>query len=1365
MNHHTNNIKQPETSSSLLRLLQRSSLSEMEMRMRHMLAKIAFLGLLGMLAFGCAQQIGDIDRTNPNRLEKGAVDGEWYFQQTVVEVNATAFSSFVGYEGTMYRVEFDIEEDYLMVYQTHEAVPGTDAMNPAGFDHGQPVAAFPISSHFDVQRGYSSSTGEQTNVISENTSDRYWFERDYMRVDWTQNQVVTSVDWLIEIAHASDISISPQDMGDDITWFVDRDANGEVYYIDAVTTFVLEPEWIDCILEFGFPLYGGECGPETVTVRSSFMRIDDENTYIPREYSDYDMNEFGFFRTERSTYDQHYGARDEGRVYLANRWDIWEESLNADGTEIPYANRTPSPIVYYLSEHFPEDLLDEAFDIARMYDNAYRRVVAAHGGIDIPHNADNMADISLSDVPRMFYLCENPGGADGAWPLSNEGYANGHCERPGVAKNLGDLRYSSFNFINHPQQDGPLGYGPSSADPLTGELIAGNANVYGAALDTYAQYALDLSKLFTGELDPEEYGYGRNVEDYFDHVREQANGDVYWGRRADQIERYELMQAGAAELIAEPRTQAILDLEPTNFRRRYSDEMSPFELLEGTQLEARMVLPEVEERLTNLERVLGDTTVDAMRNEMSLTEMGDPSRMLSSYRDSLMRWMAHGPNESCIMRADFLDPAVYGIAQQLAQEREELLAQGYTTFEIDEMQWEFLRGLIYHGVATHELGHTIGLRHNFEASYDALNYFPTYWELREETFNTCDPEAITFNGGGFFTGQIAPELCDTTETVEQYEARNAALMEHLIEEGIHEYQYSSTMDYLAHFNSDWQGLGLWDYAAIAYAYGELVEVYETAPHQIYVEVVFEPDTDDFDYSNIYMSQHTITDFDDVDEYFIRRRNQIEGDDPAYMREEELGHEHSHEWYHYSVLPIMFGGDMSANYARDLVPMDNLGGRTRVPYRFCSDEYYGTSIECNIWDQGADYLEAFQDVENGWNEYYMTNFFRRGRAGWGLWLYPSLQRIYGRWMVPMVRFYQHWLIRASSRGYEWYGSEWGGYDTMMATMAATDFLANVVTTPTVGTYYFDEDLDMWMNIDEEIDYRAPFYFEEEENIDYANDYANIGLDQGRYGYEQLRRNEDDEAGYYYFLETEVMSWFWAKWTAMMAMVLPDADIMGADTASDSTAYSIPMYLIFDDELNTFFGALPREDFDIIGNCVVKNGGEGRDSNQVLSRNLASGAPQACNSSTSLNPYTEVYGNSDFNMRQLSILYGSAYFQSNYSPSWFDLSNVYILGRGYNIDPGEGFTFTTFEHDNGVQYAAVIPEVIEAGIDENIYIGAQLIYRANELTELRDAEFEVNGESSQYWSYHWDVENLVESMRLLGQANSLFEGYNVYLPFTL
>ncbi len=1328
----------------------------------------AFLGLALLAA--CAQQVGDIDRTQPNKLEKSAFEGEWYVQQTVVGVNATAISSFVGLEGQTERVEFEIEEDYLLGFRTHEDVFNVDQAGLTGdeqFEHGRPVIAFSIQSHFDIQRQYSSATGEQTNVISENGSDRPWYERDYVRINWSSNNVDSGSDYMMGLVNAADISLAAQQEGGEPTWFVERDANGNVEYIDVLNTYVIEPDYTECALTFGIPLWGSACGPETIEVRTSMVKITDESDYIPREYSDWDMNDFGWFQTHRPTWDERYGARDSGRIYLANRFNIWENNLDAAGNVLPYEDRTPQALVYYLNDGFPESLKATMFEIATDYDSALRRIVATYQGVDVPTDPAEMATVSYDDVPQMFYLCDNPGGTDGPWEASNAGYESGHCERPGTVKNIGDIRFSFAVWINHEQLDGPLGYGPSSLDVVTGEILSGRAYIYGAAMNTISQYALDISKIISGDLDVEEYAYGRTIQDYFADLRADADDDLYYGYIQEASARADHLDAAIQEHLFQPRTQAVLNTPPDEFRLRSLGEVHPLRLLEGTSLEQLAVFPEVQSRISSLEESpFGEPTADII-DTLSISRLGDPVQLAADFESRLDRFLTHGPEQDCVMMAEVLDPSLIGMSTELAAQREVLRGEGKSESEIDDIQWDAIRNRLLRFVMAHEIGHNFGMMHNFSGSFDALNYHRPYWDLREETFNRCDEDAITFANNGFFSGNIAPPSCEGGEDFDEYNQRSAEMLEGLLENNIRSYQFSSVMDYTPRYYNNAPGLGQYDFAALAYVYGELRTVFNSQPHQLRVEVIFDPETDDFSQSGVTRSDNPIITFDDVDEYLITRRNQSPQDTPFLTEEErDQGLEHGYEFYHYSTLPIMFDGDVDAMYDRRLVPESEVGENVLVPFRFCSDYYRGTRTECTVFDQGADFLEVYQDVADSWEGYYYLSFFRRDRAGFGLWLYPILSRMYNYTMMPMTRLYQHWLIRAAGRGAEWYGSEFGGDDATTAAYAAIDFLGNVITQPTIGTYYYDEEEEMYLNLDEELDYRAPFYFEIEENIDPDNDYFNIGADVGRYGYEQFRRNEQNELGHWGFVEPEILSWFWAKWASMMALVLPTVDIIGQDTSSDSTAFSIPIYLIFPEQMTSFFGAMPREDFDTIGNCVVMNDGKAE---SVVQRNLVTGAPAECDDENAevLNPFTSVYGRSDFNMRLLSILYGSAYFQTNYDMSWFDLSNVYIFGRGYTPELGEDFDFETFTDDNGLVYAAAIPNQIDDDVEEGIYVGVELVRRANELQTLRDEALEANDgvRDSEYYGFDGDLGNLVESMRLLNQANEIFEGYNVFMPSTL
>ena len=92
--------------------------------------------------------------------------------------------------------------DHLNARLSYERIGGTDGtgnkvdgLSPKQTEDGQVVASFKIESHFDIKRAYNPSTGEEQNLIQENTTDRPWYQREYFRVDWSQNLMTDSYDF------------------------------------------------------------------------------------------------------------------------------------------------------------------------------------------------------------------------------------------------------------------------------------------------------------------------------------------------------------------------------------------------------------------------------------------------------------------------------------------------------------------------------------------------------------------------------------------------------------------------------------------------------------------------------------------------------------------------------------------------------------------------------------------------------------------------------------------------------------------------------------------------------------------------------------------------------------------------------------------------------------------------------------------------------------------------------------------------------------------------------------------------------------------------------------------------------------------
>ena len=131
--------------------------------------------LLGALAMGtgCAQSIGDIDRTQPDLVEKKHFEnGQWFIRETVVDVPPTSPTTMVGDMGDLEQIVWEIQQDWLVGYRSYEKIPGTDGTaasdiaNPSSQPvtpglgsgrntdvyKGNPVVAYRIESHVDVQR-------------------------------------------------------------------------------------------------------------------------------------------------------------------------------------------------------------------------------------------------------------------------------------------------------------------------------------------------------------------------------------------------------------------------------------------------------------------------------------------------------------------------------------------------------------------------------------------------------------------------------------------------------------------------------------------------------------------------------------------------------------------------------------------------------------------------------------------------------------------------------------------------------------------------------------------------------------------------------------------------------------------------------------------------------------------------------------------------------------------------------------------------------------------------------------------------------------------------------------------------------------
>jgi hypothetical protein len=147
---------------------------------------------------GCQSTRPDRDYVQANVYQKDVFQGDWFYVRTVVDHDYESY--WMGYYGTftgdqtwssslgsIERITWIIDKDFLYAYRTVPIIAGAHDDDQETDFREDPVAAFRITKHFDIMKSYNTLTGEELNVMDENDTERPWYERRYMRVDWSQN--------------------------------------------------------------------------------------------------------------------------------------------------------------------------------------------------------------------------------------------------------------------------------------------------------------------------------------------------------------------------------------------------------------------------------------------------------------------------------------------------------------------------------------------------------------------------------------------------------------------------------------------------------------------------------------------------------------------------------------------------------------------------------------------------------------------------------------------------------------------------------------------------------------------------------------------------------------------------------------------------------------------------------------------------------------------------------------------------------------------------------------------------------------------------------------------------------------------------
>ena len=342
---------------------------------------LAFAGALGAGFSGCGDPQPPVSQLGANIIDKSIFEGSWYMAQTIIDFDYEAaglgFVGEVGSDGTsggyaIPRIRWVIDEQMLYAFRDYQTVG--DAVDPFEDERqsdprflGQPVAAYRIASHFDIRRSYNTVTGEELNVLTENTTDRRWWDRQFMRVDFSRNLLASRAgisadltamfgeirrepadiavwdqsdfprDWLPQFNYMSCTTPGDENCTEGDRIYAGDYAQGQLYHMSFVNLELISPGVVN-IPGYGLTPYCGEaalglpeCASVPIAVRTSFLRVSDTREYQAQQWQDEMFERAGYFRLERDTFDTTHHADDvswgttDFRNYAAFRHNMWND--------------------------------------------------------------------------------------------------------------------------------------------------------------------------------------------------------------------------------------------------------------------------------------------------------------------------------------------------------------------------------------------------------------------------------------------------------------------------------------------------------------------------------------------------------------------------------------------------------------------------------------------------------------------------------------------------------------------------------------------------------------------------------------------------------------------------------------------------------------------------------------------------------------------------------------------------------------------------------------------------------------------------------------------------------------------------------
>ncbi len=413
-----------------------------------------------------------------------------------------------------------------------------------------------------------------------------------------------------------------------------------------------------------------------------------------------------------------------------------------------------------------------------------------------------------------------------------------------------------INWVDKPTEYGILGVSQWNVNPETGMSLGGGSNIAGSVLAWANTRAIELARVLISEDDPAAWDWKELINPDYAHTPE-----VIWDNDAKASTKKNLVATNAKLYSPSNLMTMVQPAKPETFEERLEqfnlekelktrnyDRFDFNSLIGNPKWETKMVPYSIKKNLFPWKNPSDNPTYSDEQKEMMQPWFTGPAAMEAE----MIKYL-----QAKALDFDFDESFMDGSIIQFIKERQVKIRKemGIEEDENGKIDWskvdkkeyedkliyaiyDVLEKMQYKGVAEHEMGHTMGLRHNFAGSTDQRNYVDNYYA--SENY----PAMMDGIKDLLLKEKAKKDFNDATFGIKAYRYKKA------FETDINYYTYTSVMDYQREVYIHAVGLGKYDLAALKFVYGRTFEQVKIKGDAVYGNLVRQgEDGDEYDGSN------------------------------------------------------------------------------------------------------------------------------------------------------------------------------------------------------------------------------------------------------------------------------------------------------------------------------------------------------------------------------------------------------------------------------------------------------------------------------------------------------------------------------------